>query len=98
MLFSCSNNISKSKLESTKQESAAESTAETKPVSNKIYRTLDEIKQSGTINIGVFSDKYPFGYVDEYGEYRGYDVYFANRIGKELGVKVNFISTEAETV
>ena len=59
------------------------------------FRTLDEIKSSGTINIGVFSDKNPFGYVDENGEYQGYDVYFANRLGKDLGVKVNFVSTEA---
>ena len=28
------------------------------------FRTLDEIKSSGTIRIGVFSDKNPFGYVD----------------------------------
>ena len=41
---------------------------------------LDEIKESGTINIGVFSDKNPFGYVDENGEYQGYDIYFANRL------------------
>ena len=60
-----------------------------------VYRTLDEIKESGTINIGVFSDKNPFGYVDENGEYQGYDIYFANRIGEDLGVKVNFVSTEA---
>lgn len=60
-----------------------------------VYRTLDEIKSSGTINIGVFSDKNPFGYVDENGEYQGYDVYFANRLGEDLGVKVNFVSTEA---
>lgn len=56
---------------------------------------MDEIKESGTINIGVFSDKNPFGYVDENGEYQGYDVYFANRIGEDLGVKINYISTEA---
>ena len=62
---------------------------------NAIYRTLDEIKESGTVNIGVFSDKNPFGYVDENGEYQGYDVYFANRIGEDLGVEVNFVSTEA---
>ena len=49
-----------------------------------IFRTLDEIKASGTINIGVFSDKNPFGYVDENGEYQGYDVYFARRIGEDL--------------
>jgi len=63
--------------------------------SDKIYRTLDEIKQSGTINIGVFSDKNPFGYVDENGTYQGYDVYFAERLGKDLGVKINYVSTEA---
>lgn len=57
--------------------------------------TLDEIQKDGTINIGVFSDKAPFGYVDENGEYQGYDVYFANRLAEELGVEANLISTEA---
>ena len=63
--------------------------------SSVVYRTLDEIRESGTINIGVFSDKNPFGYVDENGEYQGYDVYFARRIGQDLGVDINFLSTEA---
>ena len=61
----------------------------------KVYRTLDEIRESGKINIGVFSDKNPFGYVDENGEYQGYDVYFAKRIGEDLGIEINFVSTEA---
>lgn len=61
----------------------------------KAYRSLDEIKQDGSINIGVFSDKNPFGYVDENGDYQGYDVYFADRLAKDLGVKVNYVSTEA---
>ncbi|MCQ2431091.1 MAG: transporter substrate-binding domain-containing protein [Clostridia bacterium] len=60
-----------------------------------VYRTVDEIKDKGTINIGVFSDKSPFGYVDENGQYQGYDVYFGNRIGADLGVKINYVSTEA---
>ncbi len=59
------------------------------------YRTLDEIKESGSINIGVFSDKSPFGYVDENGEYAGYDVYLAEQLGKDLGVEINYVSTEA---
>ena len=62
---------------------------------NQAYRTLDEIKESGEINIGVFSDKNPFGYVDDNGDYQGYDVYFAERLGKDLGVKINYVSTEA---
>ena len=60
-----------------------------------VYRTLDEIRDSGTVNIGVFSDKNPFGYVDENGEYQGYDVYFARRLAEDLGVKLNLVSTEA---
>lgn len=63
--------------------------------SSAAYRSLEEIKESGTINIGVFSDKNPFGYVDENGEYQGYDVYFARRLADDLGVEVNFVSTEA---
>lgn len=62
--------------------------------SGAIFRTLDEIKESGKIVIGVFSDKNPFGYVDEYGNYQGYDVYFAERIAKDLGVDVEYVSTE----
>ena len=59
------------------------------------YRTVEQIKKSGTIKIAVFSDKKPFGYVDEYGQYQGYDVYFGNRIAKDLGVKVKYVPVEA---
>ena len=58
-------------------------------------RTVEQIKKSKTIKIAVFSDKKPFGYVDENGEYQGYDVYFGNRIAKDLGVKVKYIPVEA---
>lgn len=47
-------------------------------------RTLEEIKKDGKIRIGVFSDKNPFGYVDENGKVQGYDIYFAKRIAKDL--------------
>ena len=75
--------------------SSSASTATAASGSSVVYRTLDQIKESGTINIGVFSDKNPFGYVDENGEYQGYDVYFARRLGEDLGVEINFVSTEA---
>lgn len=58
-------------------------------------RTVAEIKKSKTIKIAVFSDKKPFGYVDENGEYQGYDVYLGNRIAKDLGVKVKYVPVEA---
>lgn len=61
-------------------------------------RTLKEIKKDGKIKIGVFSDKKPFGYVDENGNVQGYDVYFAKRIGKDLlgsEEAVEFVYVEA---
>ncbi len=58
------------------------------------YRSMDDIKKSGKLIIGVFSDKAPFGYVDKDGNYQGYDVYFAERLAKDLGVKAEYISLE----
>ena len=81
--------------ETAADTAAADAAADTGKESDAIYRTLDEIKESGKIVIGVFSDKNPFGYVDENGEYQGYDVYFAKRLAEDLGVEVEFVSTEA---
>ena len=76
-------------------ETATGSAAETvATVTKGSFRTLDEIKESGKIIIGVFSDKAPFGYVDENGDYQGYDVYFAERIAQDLGVEVEYVSTD----
>ena len=63
--------------------------------SKAVYRTLDEIKKSGKLKVAVFSDKAPFGYVDKDGNYAGYDVYFAERLGKDLGVDVEYTSVDA---
>lgn len=60
--------------------------------------SIEEIKAAGKVRIGVFSDKPPFGYVDEKGENQGYDVYLAKRIAKDLlgdENKVEFILVEA---
>ena len=57
-------------------------------------RTVQEIKDSGVIRIGVFTDKAPFGYIDENGKNQGYDVYFTDRLAKDLGVQVEYISLD----
>ena len=61
---------------------------------NAKARSLDEIRKSGKIRIAVFSDKAPFGYVDKDGKYQGYDVYFAERLAKDLGVKPEYTSVD----
>lgn len=85
-LAACSNsNGSSSTSDSTDDSSAASGS----------YRTVDQIKESGEITIGVFSDKNPFGYVDNDGKFQGYDVYFADRIAKDLGVELKLVPVEA---
>lgn len=60
--------------------------------------SLEEIKKRGTIRIGVFSDKPPFGYVDSEGKNQGFDVYIAKRFAKDLlgdESKIEFVLVEA---
>ena len=57
-------------------------------------RTLDEIKKSGELKVAVFSDKAPFGYIDKSGKNAGYDIVFAERLAKDLGVKVKYTSVD----
>ena len=85
-LAACSN--------SNGSSSASDSTGDSSAASGS-YRTVDQIKESGEITIGVFSDKNPFGYVDNDGKFQGYDVYFADRIAKDLGVELKLVPVEA---
>ncbi|MCY7193242.1 cysteine ABC transporter substrate-binding protein [Streptococcus gallolyticus] len=77
---------------STSKSSSSTSSSSSSSGNTAKARTLDEIKESGTIKIGVFSDKKPFGYVDDKGDYQGYDVYFADRLAKDLGVDVEYVA------
>jgi ABC-type amino acid transport/signal transduction systems, periplasmic component/domain len=80
--------------EPTATSAATQEAAISTPAAAGTARTLDQIKQSGKVIIGVFSDKKPFGYVDENGAYQGYDVYFGNRIAKDLGVEVEYVPVD----
>jgi polar amino acid transport system substrate-binding protein len=49
-----------------------------------VFNSLDSIKKDKKIKIGVFSDKPPFGFIDENGDNQGFDVYIAKRFAKDL--------------
>lgn len=66
----------------------------------KTKSTIEEIKDRGKLRIAVFSDKPPFGYIDENGENQGYDILLGKRIAKDLlgdESKVEFVLTEAQS-
>ena len=60
--------------------------------------TLDDIKARDSIRIGVFSDKPPFGYIDQNGQSQGFDIEIAKYFAQDLlgsPDKVEFVLTEA---
>lgn len=58
---------------------------------------LDKIRERDRLIVGVFSDKPPFGFVNEQGEYVGFDTDIAKRFAKDLlgdEKKVEFVVVE----
>ncbi|MBA1194087.1 transporter substrate-binding domain-containing protein [Pseudomonas entomophila] len=73
----------------------AEPTAAAAPKPADSY--LETIKTRGKLIVGVFSDKPPFGFVDEKGEYVGFDTDLAKRFAKDLlgdEKRIEFVSVE----
>ncbi|HWR06878.1 cysteine ABC transporter substrate-binding protein [Sporomusa sp.] len=58
---------------------------------------IEDIKKRGTIKIGIFGDKPPFGFIDANGKNQGFDVYIAKRLAKDLlgdESKIEFVLLE----
>lgn len=69
-----------------------------KPKSEPLSSTLDDIIKRGNVVIGIKTDTYPFGFIDKSGKYAGYDVDLANMIGEEIfgkKGKVKFVPVTA---
>lgn len=60
-------------------------------IEDNVGRTVQQIKDSGYIRIGVFSDAMPFGYQNSIGDYEGFDVELAREFGKKLNVEPIFV-------
>ena len=54
---------------------------------------LDYIKAKGTLVVGVTEYK-PMDWIDENGEWTGFDAEYARAVAKEIGVEVEFIEIE----
>ena len=59
-------------------------------------QTVEQIKKTGKIRIATFGDLPPYGYVKNDGTRAGYDVALGNQIGKDLGVKVDWVQVNAD--
>lgn len=60
---------------------------------------IEEIKQRGTLRVGATGDYRPLSYLDpQTNAYWGYDVDFAEIIGNNLGVEIQFVPTSWPTL
>ncbi|TBV11329.1 transporter substrate-binding domain-containing protein [Stutzerimonas kirkiae] len=89
LLVGCGNNNEAPKQAASEPQSAAEAAAP--------QGYLDKIRERDRLIVGVFSDKPPFGFVNEKGEYVGFDTDIAKRFAKDLlgdEKKVEFVVVE----
>lgn len=54
-------------------------------------QTVEEIKERGTVNIGMLVDFPPFGILDLEGQPDGYDADVAKLLAEDMGVEVNIV-------
>jgi len=59
----------------------------------KAKTTFDQITAKGKIVVGTSADYKPFEYIDQDGKIVGFDVEIMKAVGKELGLKVEFVDT-----
>jgi ABC-type amino acid transport substrate-binding protein len=65
-------------------------------VATSIAADLSDIKKRGYINIGVALGGEPVGFWDEKNNPIGYDIDFAERLTKALGVKISLINVHGD--
>lgn len=65
-----------------------------KSTSTQSANSLERVKKEGKIKIGLDDSYPPMEFRDEKNNLVGFDIDFANAIGKKLGVEVEFTTTE----
>lgn len=89
-MTACSGKDSKSSDEGTKTETSAKSTS-------KQTSLLDEIIERGVLRVGTSTDGVPMEFIDENGDWVGYDLDWAQQMADELGVKLEMVVVDGET-
>ncbi|MDT2305215.1 ABC transporter substrate-binding protein [Paenibacillus larvae] len=61
---------------------------------NKNSRTLEQIKQSGVLKVGIMGIYAPYNFLNDKKEMDGFDADIAKEIAKKMGLKAEFVSQE----
>ncbi|MBI4687746.1 MAG: transporter substrate-binding domain-containing protein [Nitrospirae bacterium] len=58
---------------------------------------LEDVKKNGVVRIGTGNKTPPMNYIDEKGEWVGFDIDLGNEIAKRLGVKIEWVLVDNKT-
>lgn len=76
------------------KKTAANNSKNTTGTETKSDNSLDTVKQAGKLVVGLDDAYPPMEFRDEKNNLVGFDIDLANEIGKKLGVKIEFMTTE----
>lgn len=61
---------------------------------NKNSRTLEQVKQSGVLKVGIMGTYAPYNFLNDKKEMDGFDADIAKEVAKKMGLKAEFVSQE----
>jgi Na+/H+-dicarboxylate symporter/ABC-type amino acid transport substrate-binding protein len=59
---------------------------------------LSRIQRRGVLKVGYNAEALPFAFFNQQGELVGYDIFFAHRLARDLGVTLEFIPVNSTTM
>ena len=59
--------------------------------------TLDRVMESGVVRVGTRNDNPPLSFIDESGEWVGFDVDLANALADEMGLEIELVVVDGTT-
>ncbi len=67
------------------------------PATEGTVSTLNSVTDAGKIRIGVRNDNPPMSFIDDSGDWVGFDVEFANALANELGLEAELVAVDGTT-
>ena len=58
---------------------------------------LDQVMEAGVVRVGVRNDNPPVSFIDDSGDWVGFDLELAAALGEELGVEVELVPVDGTT-
>jgi polar amino acid transport system substrate-binding protein len=81
----------------TAADTSADTETEAVAEAASFESVLDQVEESGTVRIGVRNDNPPMSFINDDGDWVGFDLELAEALGEELGADVELVPVDGTT-